>query len=94
MPDPLSLSGRVVSVLPPTAMIRALGPFSPRFSARVWQHLQVLLAGALHAPGRRTIRFALRAMDLQYKMLNRKRPRRSCEKLNEARVSTERRLPE
>src|SRR3990170_8943679 len=45
-------------------MIRVLVPFAPLFSKRVWQHAQVLLAGAILAPGRRTVSSALRSMGL------------------------------
>src|ERR671916_615487 len=45
-------------------MVQALAPFAPLFSKRVWQHAQVLLAGAILAPGRRTVSSALRAMGL------------------------------
>jgi DDE superfamily endonuclease len=45
-------------------MIRALAPFAPLFSKSVFQHVQVLLAGAILAPGRRTVSSALRAMGL------------------------------
>jgi hypothetical protein len=48
----------------PTTMMRALAPFAPLFSKRVWQHVLVLLAGALLAPGRRTVSSALCAMGL------------------------------
>src|SRR5215211_3207559 len=48
----------------PTTMIRVLVPFAPLFSKRVWQHAQVLLAGTILAPGRRTVASALRAMGL------------------------------
>ncbi len=48
----------------PTVMIRVLVPFAPLFSKRVWQHAQVLLAGAILAPGTRTVSSALRAMGL------------------------------
>lgn len=48
----------------PTTMIRLLVPFAPLFSKRVWQHAQLLLAGAILAPGRRTVSSALRAMGL------------------------------
>jgi hypothetical protein len=48
----------------PTQMIRVLLPFVPLFSKRVWQHAQVLLAGAILAPGARTVTSALRAMGL------------------------------
>jgi hypothetical protein len=48
----------------PTTMIRVLAPFAPLFSKRVWKHAQVLLMGAILAPGRRTVSSALRAMSL------------------------------
>ena len=48
----------------PTQMIRVLTPFVPLFSKRVWPHAQVLLAGAILAPGGRTVSSALRAMGL------------------------------
>jgi hypothetical protein len=56
----------------PTMMVRLLAPFAPLFSKRVWQHVQVLLAGAILAPGRRTVSSALRAMGLdQHKRFHR-----------------------
>jgi hypothetical protein len=56
----------------PTTMIWALAPFAPLFSRRVWQHVQVLVAGAILAPGRRTVSSALRAMGLdQHKQFHR-----------------------
>jgi hypothetical protein len=45
-------------------MLRLLAPFAPHFSRRVWSHVLVLVAGALLAPGRRTVTAALRAMGL------------------------------
>ena len=48
----------------PTTMIRLLAPFVPPFSKRVWQNAQLLLAGTILAPGRRTVSSALRAMGL------------------------------
>src|SRR5215212_11938936 len=45
-------------------MIQILSPFAPLFSKRVWQHAQVLLAGAILAPGRRTVSSALRVVGL------------------------------
>ena len=48
----------------PSKMVQVLAPFAPLFSKRVWQHVQVLLAGAILAPGRRTVSSALRAMGL------------------------------
>jgi DDE superfamily endonuclease len=38
--------------------------FAPLFSKRVWQHVQVLIVGAILAPGKRTITAALRVMGL------------------------------
>jgi DDE superfamily endonuclease len=48
----------------PEEMIRALAPFAPLFSKRVWRHVQVLVAGAILAPGCRTVSSALHAMGL------------------------------
>jgi len=56
----------------PTGMIRVLAPFAPLFSKRVFEHVQVLLAGAILAPGKRTVSSALRAMGLdQHKTFHR-----------------------
>ncbi len=51
--------------LPPT-MLHLLTPFAPCFSRRVWCHALVLVAGAILAPGRRTVAAALRAMGLEH----------------------------
>ena len=48
----------------PREIIQILLPFAPLFSERVWQHAQVLLAGAILAPGKRTVGSALRAVGL------------------------------
>jgi len=48
----------------PTEMIRVLIPFAPLFSKRVFEHVRVLVAGAILAPGKRTVSSALRAMGL------------------------------
>jgi len=45
-------------------MLHLLAPFAPLFSARVWRHALVLVAGTLLAPGKRTVCAALRAMGL------------------------------
>ena len=50
----------------PSTMIQALAPFAPLFSKRVFQHAQTLLAGAILAPGRRTVASALRAVGLEH----------------------------
>ena len=49
--------------LPPT-ILSSLLPFAPVFSRRVWAHVQVLLAGSLLSPARRTVAAALRVMGL------------------------------
>jgi hypothetical protein len=46
-------------------MVEVLDSFAPLFSKRVWQHAQVLLVGAILAPGQRTVGSALRAMGLE-----------------------------
>lgn len=48
----------------PTVMVLVLAPFVPLFSERVWRHAQVLLAGTILAPGKRTVTAALRVMGL------------------------------
>ena len=48
----------------PEAIILVLAPFGPLFSHRVWLHAQVLLVGAMLAPGARTVTAALRVMGL------------------------------
>jgi DDE superfamily endonuclease len=48
----------------PAPMITLLRAFAPLFSARVWNHAQVLLAGALLAPAQRTVAAALRVTGL------------------------------
>jgi DDE superfamily endonuclease len=49
----------------PTTMVQVLAPFVPLFSERVWAHVRLLLAGAILAPGKRTVASALRAVGLQ-----------------------------
>jgi DDE superfamily endonuclease len=48
----------------PEGMIRVLVPFAPLFSKSVWGHVQVLIVGAILAPGKRTVASALRAVGL------------------------------
>ncbi len=48
----------------PPKMVQVLAPFAPLFSKRVWQHAQVLLAGAILASATRTVSSALRAIGL------------------------------
>jgi hypothetical protein len=46
----------------PIAFRSAIGVFAPVFSQPVWQHVQVLLTGAVLAPGQRTVTAILRLM--------------------------------
>lgn len=48
----------------PEGMIRVLATFAPLFSKNVWGHVQVLIIGAILAPGKRTVASALRAVGL------------------------------
>jgi hypothetical protein len=48
----------------PVNLTPLIGYFAPQFSKRVWKHVQVLLVGALLAPGRRTVTAALRVCGL------------------------------
>src|SRR6266542_2283231 len=48
----------------PEAIILVLAPFAPLFSHLVWPHAQLLLLGAILAPGTRTVTAALRVMGL------------------------------
>ena len=48
----------------PPEMIVLLAPFAQLFSDRVWLHAQVLMAGAILAPGKRTVSSCLRVMGL------------------------------
>ena len=48
----------------PTTMLHLLDPFVPLFSRRLWPQVRVLLAGAILAPGNRTVSAALRVMGL------------------------------
>ena|SRR5215207_567498 len=49
----------------PTTMVQVLARFVPLFSERVWRHVQLLVAGAILAPGKRTVASTLRAVGLQ-----------------------------
>jgi DDE superfamily endonuclease len=48
----------------PVEIITVLRPFAPAFRARVWTSAQVLLVGAILAPGRRTVASVLRVVGL------------------------------
>jgi hypothetical protein len=48
----------------PVTLTRWIVKFAPLFSKRVWEHAQVLIMGALLAPGKRTVTAVLRVMGL------------------------------
>ena len=48
----------------PSEMRVLLAPFAQLFSERVWRQAQVLVLGALLAPGKRTVSRCLRVMGL------------------------------
>jgi DDE superfamily endonuclease len=48
----------------PVTLTRLIVKFAPMFSKRVWEHVQVLVVGALLAPGKRTVTAVLRVMGL------------------------------
>ena len=51
----------------PPAIIQCMSCFAPLFSSRVWPHAQVLLTGAILAPGKRTVSALLRVMGLDHR---------------------------
>jgi hypothetical protein len=48
----------------PEILVSWLTGFRPCFTAPVWNHVLVLVAGAILAPGKRTVAQALRVMGL------------------------------
>src|SRR5690349_24228337 len=48
----------------PAEIMVVLLPFAPVFSARIWDWVQVLVCGAILAPGKRTVTACLRVMGL------------------------------
>ncbi len=50
----------------PKEFAHLMTTFAPLFTKRVWQHVQVLLVGAILSPGKRTITAALRVMGLAH----------------------------
>ncbi len=44
------------------AIMQVIEPFAQVFSARIWDLVQVLLVGAILAPGKRTVSAILRVM--------------------------------
>ena len=55
--------GAIMGPLPPD-IVSFMSHFAPLFSSRVWPHAQVLLTGALLAPGKRTVSALLRVLGL------------------------------
>jgi hypothetical protein len=51
-------------ILPPE-IVHAIRPFTQAFSERIWDWAQVLIAGAILAPGKRTVTSVLRVMGLK-----------------------------
>jgi hypothetical protein len=49
----------------PKEFANLMTTFAPLFTKRVWQHVQVLLVGAILSPGKRTITAVLRVVYLQ-----------------------------
>jgi len=52
-----------IPLIPP-ALIGCLAVFEPCFTAPIWQHVVVLVAGAVLAPGKCTVTQELRVMGL------------------------------
>ena len=48
----------------PVTLMQLIVKFAPVFSKRVWTHAQILVVGALLAPGKRTVTAVLRVMGL------------------------------
>jgi hypothetical protein len=46
----------------PVTLTRWIVRFAPLLSKRVWEHAQVLIVGALLAPGKRTVSAVLRVL--------------------------------
>ena len=76
--------------LPPAIMAR-LDPFAPVFSKRVWQHVLVLVTGAILTPGQRMVSSVLRVTGLSLVSLTLAiwmvRPRRGRGRVRTARLS-------
>jgi len=47
----------------PITFTSVIGVFAPVFSRPVWQHVKVLMTGAVLAPGKRTVTAILQIMD-------------------------------
>ena len=48
----------------PSEYLTLIQAFAPIFSKRIWSHIQVLVLGAILAPGKRTVSAVLRIMGL------------------------------
>src|SRR5258705_14023368 len=48
----------------PVTLTQRIVKFAPLLSKRVWEHVQVLVVGALLAPGKRTVTAVLRVLGL------------------------------
>jgi DDE superfamily endonuclease len=46
----------------PRLLVTVIGAFAPMFSKRVFEHVKLLLVGAILAPGKRTVTAVLRVM--------------------------------
>src|SRR6266571_2887909 len=57
-----SSTERMAMLSLPIAFRSAIGVFAPVFSRPVWQHVKVLMTGAVLAPGQRTVTAMLRMM--------------------------------
>ncbi len=60
---PNRTEARITPHVPPI-LVSWLAVFRSCFTAPVWRHVQVLVAGAVLAPGKRTVTQALRVMGL------------------------------
>jgi len=58
----LASTERTAMLSLPITFSRVIGVFAPVFSRPVWQHVKVLLTGAVLAPGKRTVTAILRIM--------------------------------
>ena len=50
----------------PAEIMTRLAPFAPLFSSRVWRHAQLLVVGAILAPGQRMVSMVLRVLGLSH----------------------------
>jgi hypothetical protein len=62
--NPSSAATAFVPSLVPAVLATWLSVFRPCFTAPVWNHVLVLVTGAVLAPGKRTVTQALRVMGL------------------------------